>query len=76
MKCYPSKCFPLKPPEKLPPRMDLRYRDEKRFSDEQYKKYKKWDSWYVWRYLLAPRMDEEEKYSIGSEWKRSHISNL
>ena len=51
MKCYPSKCFPLFC-EKTKP--DIR----------DFERYKKWDSWYLWRYLLAPKMDEEEKYSI------------
>ncbi len=56
MKCYPSKCFPLHCEKERPdPKKD-------------FMAYKKWDDWYIWRYLLAPKMDEEEKYSIGSEW--------
>ena len=61
MKCYPSKCFPLFCEKERPdPKKD-------------FEKYKKWDSWYLWRYLLAPSMDEEEKYSIGSEWFGEYI---
>ena len=39
---------------------------------KDYDEYKKWDDWYIWRYLLAPRMDEEEKYSIGSEYRKEY----
>lgn len=51
--CYPSPAFPLSC-EIYPP--------------GDYQEYKKWDSWYIWRYLLEPKEDPEDKYLIGTSY--------